>query len=458
MWGWVFAVVIALFAATTASGQSSKLAKDLQDLPSSQAVDVVIQYYSPPTTTSATLVKSVGGTNGQALGLIKGNKYNLTAAGAASLIGLDSNVKYISPDRPVAGSMDKAGPAVNADLVQNLGLDGSGVGIAVIDSGVNPIPDLGVAGSKSSRIVYSQNFDPSTKSTNDIYGHGTHVAVIIAGNGTSSTCAGCSTTFKGIAPKSAIINLRALNGAGTATDSSVIAAIQQAIALKNQYNIRVINLSLGRPIYESYTVDPLCQAVEQAWKAGIVVVVAAGNYGRDNSNGNNGYGTITAPGNDPYAITVGAMKTMGTPSRSDDLIATYSSKGPSMIDHVVKPDIVAPGNLIVSGLASTNTKLYSSYPANLLPASTYTTETNTSMYYRLSGTSMATPVVSGAVALLLQKNPALTPDQVKARLMKTANKTFPVYSTYVEPSTGASFTSYYDIFTVGAGYLDVAAA
>src|SRR5580704_9865832 len=90
--------------------------------------------------------------------------------------------------------------------------------------------------------------------------------------------------------------------------------------------------------------DPLCQAVEAAWKAGIVVVVAAGNDGRDNSQGTNGYGTITAPGNDPYVITVGAMNTMGTPDRSDDVMTTYSSRGPTAIDHIVKPDIVAPGN------------------------------------------------------------------------------------------------------------------
>src|SRR5207244_5670807 len=120
-----------------------------------------------------------------------------------------------------------------------------------------------------------------------------------------------------------------------------------------------LNLSLGRGVFESYKLDPLCQAVEQAWNAGIVVVVAAGNYGRDNSNNNNGYGTITSPGNDPYVITAGAMRTMGTPARADDLIATYSSKGPTMLDHVVKPDLVAPGNLIASDLASTTDPLYS---------------------------------------------------------------------------------------------------
>ncbi len=100
-------------------------------------------------------------------------------------------------------------------------------------------------------------------------------------------------------------------------------------------------------MFESYTLDPLCQAVEAAYQAGIVVVVSAGNMGRDNSFRNNGYGTITAPANDPYVITVGAMKMMGTPDRGDDLIATYSSKGPTIIDHIAKPDLVAPGNRLV---------------------------------------------------------------------------------------------------------------
>jgi serine protease AprX len=350
---------------------------------------------------------------------------------------------------------------VNADLVQSLGYDGTGVGVAVIDSGVNSVFDLTQAGSKASRIVYSQNFDTTANTTSDLFGHGTHVSGIIAGNGGSSTCGNCDVTFRGIAPNANIINLRVLDQNGSASDSTVIAGIQQAIALKSQYNIRVINLSLGRGIFESYTLDPLCQAVEQAWKSGIVVVVAAGNYGRDNSNNNYGYGTITAPGNDPYVITVGAMKTMGTATRADDLVATYSSKGPTMLDHVVKPDLVAPGNLIISDLASTNDTLYTLYPANLVPIADYTISSTSQMsstYYQLSGTSMAAPMVSGAAALLLQQNPSLTPDQVKARLMKTAYKTFPVSSSYTDPSTGITYTDYYDIFTIGAGYLDTFAA
>ena len=130
----------------------------------------------------------------------------------------------------------------------------------------------------------------------------------------------------------------------------MIEAIDRAIALQGEYNIRVINLSLGRPVYTSFKQDPLCQEVEKAWHPGIVVVVAAGNDGRDNSFGSNGYGTITTPGNDPWVLTAGAMKSMATDSRVDDQIATYSSRGPSMVDHIVKPDLVAPGN-IVSSLA-----------------------------------------------------------------------------------------------------------
>src|SRR5262249_10975398 len=169
----------------------------------------------------------------------------------------------------------------------------------------------------------------------DRYGHGTHVASILGGNAKMSSGPGYTHTFRGIAPNVKFVNLRVLDGNGKGTDSMVISAIQRAIALKSTYNIKVINLSLGRPVMESYLQDPLCQAVEQAWKAGIVVVVAAGNEGRNNSKGTQGYGTITSPANDPYVITVGAMKDMKTVVRGDDFIASYSSKGPTLFDQIV---------------------------------------------------------------------------------------------------------------------------
>jgi serine protease AprX len=378
---------------------------------------------------------------------------------ASALAALANNprVAYISPDRKVSGKLDLTAAAVHAPAAWQSSYDGSGVGIAIIDSGITPVDDLTTGG--VSRIVYSQDFVGT--GTNDFYGHGTHVAGIAAGNATDSTCPTCTRTLKGMAPNANLINLRVLDENGGATDSAVVAAITQAIALASTYNIRVINISLGRPVFESYTQDPLCQAVEAAWQAGIVVVVAAGNDGRDDSVGENGYGTITAPGNDPYVITVGAMKDMGTPDRSDDLIASYSSKGPTAVDLLIKPDIVAPGNLTVSLLASPTDTIATNFPADLVPNTYYDSAGDGSIsnsYFMLSGTSMATPVVSGAVALLLQAQPGLTPDQVKATLMLTAYKTFPQSSQVTDPTTGIVYTDYYDIFTIGAGYLDIAAA
>jgi serine protease AprX len=155
------------------------------------------------------------------------------------------------------------------------------------------------------------------------------------------------------------------------------------------------------------------------------------------------------------------MKTMGTPSRNDDLIASYSSKGPTVYDHIVKPDLVAPGNLIHSALTQnlTSSGLYMTYPSTEFSCTYYETSCGTGMsqnYYVLSGTSMAAPMVSAAAAILIGANPNLTPDQVKARLMKTAYKSFPASSTVT--TGGTSYTSYYDVFTVGAGYLDIQAA
>ena len=454
-----WAVILVL--SSQAFGQSPKISPDIQALSPDTDVDVIVQYDHPPRPDELNAAAAAGAAHGKALGLVNAQVWTMSPAKVQSLISHNPHIKYVSPDRPLKGAMNYAVPAVNADVAHSWGYDGTGIGVAVIDSGVNPVADLNAPFLGTSRVLYSQNFDPSANTTSDLYGHGTHVAGIIAGNGTNSLCSNCDVTFRGIAPNANIVNLRVLNSTGTASDSTVISAIQQAISLKSQYNIRIINLSLGRGVFESYTVDPLCQAVEQAWNAGIVVVVSAGNYGRDNSNNNYGYGTITAPGNDPYVITVGAMKTMETATRADDLIATYSSKGPTMVDHIIKPDIVAPGNLVISDLASTSATLYQKYPQNRVPVAYYTANNNqnaSSNYFILSGTSMAAPMVSGAAALLLQQNPLLSPDQVKARLMKSAYKVFPASSSYTDSSAGITYTDYYDIFTIGAGYLDVTAA
>src|SRR6185369_16871672 len=176
---------------------------------------------------------------------------------------------------------------------------------------------------------------------------------------------------------------------GNGRESDVIAAINRAIQLKATYNIRVMNLSLGKPVTQSYKNDPLCQAVEAAWKAGIVVVVSAGNEGRNNTKNTQGYATITSPGNDPYVITVGALRTMGTPSRADDVLASYSSKRPTLYDRIAKPDIVAPGNQIISVL-SQDGRFRNTNPANAVWATFYQVNGNAGpgdKYFWTSGNS-----------------------------------------------------------------------
>jgi serine protease AprX len=455
---------VVLLSATFAAFAGSKIAPDLpQSTPNAAVqsnpnatVDVIIQFKTPPTKNELKLL----GPYGQ----VKKQYSVITGIGAVVPVSVlqaleaDPNVKYVSPNRTHKGAVDISTATVNANIAWSFGFAGNGIGVAVIDSGMSVKDDLLANG--TSRIVYTQDFTGGDGS--DLYGHGTHVAGIIGGNATDSTGSGFTRTFKGVAPSVNFVNLRVLDQSGSGLESNVIAAIQQAIALKNTYNIRVINLSLGRPVYESFTLDPLCQAVEAAWKAGIVVVVAAGNGGRDNSLGTHGYGTIAAPGNDPYVITVGATNAHGTATFTDDTIASYSSKGPTLFDHIVKPDLVAPGNGVISLLSSPNSTLVTTYPKTRVADSAYETlaapNTFSTNYFQLSGTSMSTPVVSGAVALLLQQNPALNPDQVKARLMKTARKILPLYMSSRDILNNAVYMAQADIFTVGAGYLDVNAA
>jgi len=269
-----------------ASNAGNKLASDLVSQDGHSTVDVIVQFTSAPTQRHHDKIRSKGGLLKHDLsGAIKGAHYSIPAERVAELSD-DPEIAYISPDRPVHAMLDYANPTVNANIARAAGWDGTGVGIALIDSGLEGRPDLDqtVTGS-GARILHSASFLPSTLSystfTNDDYGHGTHVAGILAGNGAMSECSRCTRSFIGIAPNANIINLRVLDAKGNGTDSSVINAISAAISLATTYNIKVINLSLGRPIYESYTQDPLCQAVESAWKSGIVVVVAAGNNGRD---------------------------------------------------------------------------------------------------------------------------------------------------------------------------------
>lgn len=390
----------------------------------------------------------------------------------------DPEVEFIAPDSPVkAFAVDKGPESIGAYAAYAAGETGNGVGVAVIDSGITytNCDYVSPQCTGNSRLPAQMSFVSNLSGTwiapndgEDYFGHGSHVASIIAGSGAFSSSYidswGITPTYwiHGVAPGVNMISLRVLDSTGSGTDSMVIAAINWAITNQSALNIRVINLSLGRPFTVSYKQDPLCQAAEKAWKAGIVVVAAAGNYGRS-SPATNGYGTITAPGNDPLVITVGAVNTRGTVTIDDDVVTSYSSKGPTAIDHIAKPDIVAPGNKIYATQCQ-SCPLVANYPANKVADTDYASVppswgTASNWYFMLSGTSMATPMVSGAAAILIAQDPSLTPDQVKARLMKTASKSNFVPS-YVatDPTTGATYPINHDLFTIGAGELNITAA
>ncbi len=253
------------------------------------------------------------------------------------------------------------------------GYTGRGIGVAVIDSGVTAHAAL------RGRVVAEFDFTGKKGSAVDKFGHGTHVAGIVAGNNIGD--------YAGIAPGAHIVSLRVLGSDGSGDTSDVISAIDWAIEHRSQFALRIINLSLGHPIFESYRDDPLCQAVQRAVNAGMVVVAAAGNFGKT-EDGRPIVGGVISPGNSPAALTVGALNTVATPQRSDDVMATYSSRGPTFIDGVLKPDVAAPGNKI-AGPAAPGAYLTQTYPERIVSGE------GSQAYIELSGTSMAAAVVSG---------------------------------------------------------------
>jgi serine protease AprX len=375
--------------------------------------------------TADTLVRSLRGTLGRRLAGGGGVVASVPDTALAALARLPG-VNGVSLDRRVHGTLERTGATVGATWVQGaLGLDGAGVGIAVIDSGVaNWHDDLGP--SRVTRFVDFVNFQAGAY---DDYGHGTHVAGIIAGNGHDS-----GGRRRGVAPGATLLVEKVLDAAGQGYISNVIAAIDYAIANKDALGLRIINLSVAAGVYESYETDPLTLAARRAVEAGLVVVSAAGNLGKG-PDGKPQYGAIGAPGNAPWVITVGASSHNGTVDRSDDTIAGFSSRGPTALDQQTKPDIVAPG-VGIESLAEAGSTLFNTKPLMRLWGSPEV-QTATEPYLSMSGTSMASPVVSGTIALMLQANPALTPNLVKAILQFTA-----------ESRDG------YDTLTQGAGFLN----
>jgi Subtilase family len=280
------------------------------------------------------------------------------------------------------------------------GHTGEGVDVALIDSGVVPVDGLTVPG----KVVNGADLSIESQADNlrhlDSYGHGTHMAGIIAGRDLPSTPGPLSHRFYGMAPDARLVSVKVADAHGATDVSQVIAAIDWVVQHRhdNGMNIRVLNLSFGTDGVQSYLLDPLAYAAEVAWHRGIVVVVAAGNRSY-------GSGRLNNPAYDPYLLAVGAADGRGTSTHRDDRVASFSSCG----SRARRPDLVAPGQSVVS-LRDPGSHIDQEYPEGRV----------SERFFRGSGTSQAAAVASGAVALLLSQRPFLTPDQVKEVLTSSA--------------------------------------
>jgi serine protease AprX len=392
-----------------------------------QSLSIIVQK-SVKDSRVESLVTRLGGAVTEDLHIINAFGATLPARAVAELARADG-VRWVSFDAPMLKSVCQEcidTTRLKSAYVRAIGADrlwneapyrqGQGVAVAVVDSGVNPQQDLYTVMGVN-RLVAAVAFNGGyNQSVYDGYGHGNHVAGVIGGNGSRSNGA-----YIGVAPMINIVNVKVSDDQGGATAANVVKGLQWVLDNKAKYNIKVVNLSLNSAVPENYMTNPIDAAVEILWFNKIVVVVSAGNLGVN---------ALHPPANDPFVITVGAADDRGTASITDDVIASFSGYG--RVVSVVKPDLVAPGKNIVSLMANPNSVLALAHPANVVDG----------IYFRMSGTSMAAPMVSASAALLLQDEPNLTPDQVKYRLMATANKNWPGYN-----STKA-----------GAGYLDVYAA
>ena len=406
-----------------------------------EVVSVIMQKAVKDTTVEEWVARR-GGKITRDLHIINAIAAELPAQAAVEL-AREPSIRWVSLDAPMVesgelitttsastGSTVAAQPAnvypatIKVDQVWTTtagALQGQGMVVAVIDSGINAKhPDF-LDSQGQSRVVASVYLNSATQDTNDYYGHGTHVAGIIGGNGQASGGA-----FIGVAPQVNLVNVKVSDDAGNVTTSDVVNGMQWVLDHASQYNIRVVNLSVNSSLNQSYDVDPLDAAAEILWFNKIVVVTAAGNLGKH---------ALYPPANDPFVITVGAADDKGTPKVGDDTVAGFSAYGKTT-DGFAKPDLVAPGVNLVSTLASPGAILAQAHADHMVSGTA-----PTPAYFRMSGTSTASPVVAGAAALILQQNPSLTPDQVKYRLMNT---------------TQSSVKK--DAKATGAGYLDAFAA
>ena len=405
------AVLAIVTTACTARGSSSKpddlngkldpsLLQALLAEPTG-SLHVIVREVRPSSTAAERLVDELGGRVTHELPLVEGFSAVIPGAALTTLSQSDDvlriwgdarvrseGVNMGSYDTWPANTVWKATVRLpQAQAARTPAWNGAGVTVAVLDTGISQLADFG------NRVLARVDLTPEHDGF-DRYGHGTHMAGIIGSS---------SATYPGVAPGANLVSVK-VAGANGATDVSVvIAGLEWIVAHKAQYNIRVVNLSFGTDSRQRYSIDPLDFAVERTWFSGIFVVVSAGNAG-------NAPGTITKPADDPYVMSVGAADLKNTLAANDDVVAPFSSVGPTQ-DGFAKPDLIAPGITIVSDLAP-NSTVATAHPAAIVSGT----------YIKGSGTSQAAAIVSGEAALLLQVDASLDPNHLKALLIGTASQ------------------------------------
>ena len=413
----VLAVVVLAVVAPVAGAASSAAG--------GQPVGVIVQAEPGAVAAAARQIQDLGGRVGRQLGVINGFTA-LVPAGQVGRLQRSPVVSSVTRNEPVqmqaaaytpttdAGSLYTTTLQTGAQAYWKAGYTGKGVDVAVIDTGTAPVPGLATAG----KVVNGPDLSFESQAPNlrylDTYGHGTHMAGIIAGRAdgaVSGRYAGDTANFLGMAPDARIVSVKVADAMGAADVSQIIAAIDWVVQNKTTggLNIRVLNLSFGTNTTNPYSIDPLCHAVEAAWKKGITVVAATGNAGFYMTPGGPG---LTSPARDPYVLAVGASDSMKTLSTADDQVASFSSSGSGGSGGTKNPDLVAPGRSLIS-LAVPGSFIDQTYGAG---------GAVTGGYMRGSGTSQATAVMSGAAALVLSQHPTWTNNQVKAVLTLTASR------------------------------------
>ncbi|MFL5846437.1 MAG: S8 family peptidase [Solirubrobacteraceae bacterium] len=398
-------------ASSSSSSAPATLGGIAQTDPARQ-VEVIVQFADQRAFAGgAELVRNSGGTITRNLHVIDGYAARMSAGAADRLLD-NPNVVNVSLNQAVETSSASIADATRTSFLESVGLDrrwrgrnsgytGKGVTVAVVDTGIaGAVPDFRTSSTDAtSRVVASVVTNPDATTEDDTYGHGTHVAGLIAGNGTNRPAGDpLRGKYVGTAPDANLVSVKVSDDHGATSLIDVIYGLQFVVDHKDDYGIRVVNLSLSAATAESYKTDPLDAAVESAWMHGIVVVAAAGNRGTASD------AVSYAPGNDPYVITVGGVDTMGTKRTSDDALASWSSRGVTQ-DGVAKPEVVVPGAHIVGPYAP------GSDFGQLCPTCIVDGQ-----YFKVGGTSMSAGIVSGIVAGLLEAHPDWTPDQVKGAL------------------------------------------